>query len=39
MADADLFAESFYLLAALTAAATLLFVFLPTREAVRASYT
>jgi predicted MFS family arabinose efflux permease len=38
MADADLFAESFYLLAALTAAATLLFVFLPTREAVRASY-
>ncbi len=38
MADADLFAESFYLLAGLTALATLCYAFLPTREAVRAGY-
>jgi predicted MFS family arabinose efflux permease len=38
MADADLFTESFYLLAALTALAAVCYAFLPTREAVRAGY-
>jgi predicted MFS family arabinose efflux permease len=38
MADADLFAESFYLLAGLTALAAVCYAFLPTREAVRAGY-
>jgi predicted MFS family arabinose efflux permease len=38
MADADLFAESFFLLAGLTGLATLCYLFLPTREAVQAGY-
>jgi MFS family permease len=38
MADADLFAESFFLLAGLTGLATVCYLFLPTRETVQAGY-
>jgi MFS family permease len=38
MADADLFAESFYVLAALTALAAVCYAFLPTRQSVRRQY-